>query len=220
MKFGLKMKKPIRKFMLSLAVVGATFLCLFFLPASLEGNWQTTAISCMCDSHHFLRFEDGKVLSMSEHHPPPDWIGTYKRTGWGEYKVDMFLNTGSAVVRPKLLYLGSPDLFERTYRDFHFWKTSRVLRDPDQEWMWDLGTWNIVIRDAGGKASYYFGGKQIDISKVEQILTRLNRDVLTNGTPFVVYTGPEGIPAALRDILSRLDVENEERSNQLLRRTQ
>jgi hypothetical protein len=207
------MMKPTKKTGLVLVAIGAALICLFILPVPLEGNWQTTTIGCMCDSHHFLRFEDGKVLSMSEHHPPPDWIGTYERIGWGKYKVDMFLGAGSAVVRPKFMFLDLSGLFKTTWRDFAYWKTSRVLHDPAQEWVQDCGTWNIVVRNDDGQAHYYFGRREVDLDKAEQILTRLNREVLTTNTSFVVYADSEGIPMALRDILAKLDVKHEERPN-------
>jgi hypothetical protein len=214
------MKRLTKKTGLVLAAVGGTLLCIFVLPTHIEGNWQTTTIGCMCDSHHFLRCEDGKVLSMSEYHPPPMWIGTYEQTGWGEYTVHLFLGAGSGVVRPKLLFLDRSGPLKTTWRDFAFWKTSHVLQDPAQEWVNDLGTWNIAVRDVRGQIHYFFGDREVGLEKAEQILARLKREVLTNSTPFVVYAGQEGIPMALRNILEKLNVEHEERPNQLLHRTQ
>lgn len=208
------------RMVVALAGAGTALLVLSFAPAPLEGNWQTTTIVCMCDSHHFLRFEDGKVFSMSEHHPPPDWIGTYESVGWGKYKVDMFLDIGTAVVRPKLLFLDVFGLFKFTWRDLAFWKTARVLRDPAQEWAQDRGTWNFVVRNAHGQDHLYFGGKEVDPVEAEQIVALLRRGPLTNGISLIVYVGPDGIPTALRDILANLDVEHQERPNQLLHRTQ
>ena len=208
-----------KKLVVTLAVVGIAFVGLLILPTPLEGNWRTTTIVCMCDSHNFLRFEDGKVLYMSEHHPPPDWIGTYERIGWGKYKVDLYLGAGSGVVRPRLLYLDLSGFLKTTWRDLAFWKTSRVLNDPSQAWVKDLGTWNIAVRNIHGQTHYYFGGTEIDLDKAAQILTRLKQEVLTNNTSFVVYSGPEGTPTALLDILTELDVEHEERPNKALHRT-
>lgn len=216
------MKRHTKRLWLVFAVIGGAIFCIFALPMRIEGNWRTTAIRCLCDySHHFLRFEDGKVLWVFDHHPPPMWLGTYERTGWGAYKVDLFRGAGSGVVRPKLLLLDRSGLFKATFwRDFAFWKTSHVLRDPAQEWVNDLGTRNIAVHDVDGHIHYYFCGREVGIEKMEQILTRLIREVLTNGTPLVVYAGQNGPPTALQDILKKFSVEYEERPNQLLRRTQ
>jgi hypothetical protein len=212
------MKIP-KKFKISLGVVGFLFASVFMMPMPIEGNWSTTAIECLCSSHNFLRFEDGKVLYIGGNHPPPEWIGTYEKMQWGKYKVILPLSSGEAFeVHPKLFHLQSPGLLADTWRDFFFWRTSKILRDPSQYWVNDLTTLNVVVRGEGREKTCYFGEKELTAENFPRLLDAISERNLLKDKTFLFYVGHDGIPKDFLEMISSRKLDYEVRSNTILQR--
>lgn len=210
-----------KKFKISLGVVGLLFACLFMIPMPIEGNWSTTAIECLCSSHNFLRFEDGKVLYIGGSHPPPEWIGTYEKIHWGKYKVLLPLSSNEVfVVHPKLFHLQSPGLLADTWRDFFFWRTSKILSDPSQKWVNDLTTWNVAVHGVGQENIYYFGTKEVTAETFPRLMENLVKSELLKSKKMVFYVGQDGLPDTFLEVLSQRNIVYEERSNSILQRDQ
>jgi len=79
-----KWKKILLKFgyaVLGLCALAAT---VWFAPCPIEGNWGD-----MDRLRGFLRFENGKILIISDWMSPPAWIGTYHKKGLGKYEIKM-----------------------------------------------------------------------------------------------------------------------------------
>ena len=91
----------------------------------------------MCDSHNFIRFEDDKVLLVRSAHPPAEWIGEYRRTGFGTYSVDLWemdtqtIHPGFVAVRPIYSWF--------LFRDPSWSLDRRILASPEQQQVTGVG---------------------------------------------------------------------------------
>jgi len=126
-------------------LISALLIGAIFLPfPSISGNWLLPwSTSCMCDNesgcHLFLRFEKGKIVWMSNTHFPPNWIGTYKRTGWGKYEIKEFGSRNPPViVHTTFFYMKSPDVLSpwRTIRDPFILTCRRAAKHPSNVVDW------------------------------------------------------------------------------------
>jgi hypothetical protein len=120
------LKKVVLSFLCGILGICMIPVIAWFFPFPIEGNWLNPwLISCMCKHergcHGFLRFEDGKILWMSNTHFPPSWRGTYKRKGWGKYEIEEF-GSGDppSVAYSSCLRMATSGM----------WLGSRVFRDP------------------------------------------------------------------------------------------
>lgn len=175
-------------------------------------------LACMCDSYDFIRFENGKVLWVSEYHTPPEWLGKYEKTGWGEYKVTFFGKDASFVTKPGILLFRPYIPFGISYRDLMFVKCSRILKDPQQAWIHDSNSLNILTRTFDGTTKYYANTKdEISLAKLETNLMRLKERKRLGKNPLIIYVEDTGITDDLRAALSRLQIEYIIRPNKVLR---
>ena len=126
----------------------------WFLPFPIEGNWEMPLplyVRCPDISHTncytFLRFEDGKIMSMSNQEFQPIWFGTYKKKGWGRYETKgLSTNMVSfGVVRSTYLRLIASDIYIQEeykkyypgylFRDFNIRVCREAVNHPSNEWM-------------------------------------------------------------------------------------
>jgi len=124
----------------------------WFMPFPIEGNWvipPSLRIPCVShtDCYRFIRFEDGKIMSISDQDFPPILFGTYQKKGWGKYETrSLGTNTVSpGVVHSTYLRLThsertTKEMPEGTYsgglfRDFRVWTCRKAVNHPSNEWM-------------------------------------------------------------------------------------
>jgi len=179
----------------------------WFIPFPIEGNWQPPLVSCACDSHKFMRFEDGKILNMSEHHLPCEWFGTYRRSGWGKYEIQWFpdetnfpLFVRSTVLQAKWEFpqQDAPDDFweRRLTRDPFVLTCRRVVNDPANDWL-DSPQW-FSYRVTGTADERLFVRGETKQTK-EEIEARLNNWL--HPRPLQLYTASDEAPSCVIDIL-------------------
>jgi hypothetical protein len=195
----------------------ALFALIAFFPAPIEGNWLSAIVVCMCDSHNFVRFEDGKVLWVSEAHAPPTWIGNYEKIGWGTYTMDGLFEGSPMTVYSGTLTLRPFSFFTPGLRDCAFAKCNRILNDPAQEWISDMVNWNIVVRNSGDEVKYFFADREIPATKIETFLTTIQHNFFSGNSPLLVYTEHETIPPELQQVLTNLGTAYETRPIEQLR---
>ena len=131
--------KPLHKIFIAIGGIGAAFVFIWFVPGPIEGTYQIPEqvgdIGAV--SHNFLRFNQGNVIYYMEVSPPPIDGGDYVKStrGW-EWTMGL-TNRVEAVVEPHLLFMRlkyprRPLEDEIIWREFRFWKTRRVLSNPEQ----------------------------------------------------------------------------------------
>ena len=174
----------------------------WFIPFPIEGNWQPPLVSCACDSHKFMRFEDGKILNMSEHDLPCEWYGTYRRSGWGKYEIQWFpdetnfpLFIRSTVLRAKWGFSqqDAPDDFwaRGLIRDPFVLTCRRVVNDPANDWV------NSPL------------GLRVTGTADEQAAMEARLTKIFHPPPLQVYTASNEVPSCVSNILVRNGVDYE-----------
>jgi len=191
----------------------------WFIPFPIEGNWEKKLRSSMrdfdLDCHNFIRFEDGKILEMSDKYFPPSWIGTYKRTGWGKYKIERF-GVSPYVVHTTVLCMKSPrDAFRfylSTTRDTSILTCWKIVNHPSNDWMaLVVETWLHVTGTPENRVfinSRY--GEQSEQTK-EQLEAKL--DYLFK-QPLQIYTVTNDAPSFVLELLEELGVDYTIHANQ------
>jgi len=126
----------------------------WFMPFPIEGNWELPPpfyIPCSDISHTncytFLRYEDGKIMSMSNQDFQPLWFGTYQKIGWGKYETR---GLGTNTVDPGIVHSTFlrlivsdryiPEEYRKYYpgyflRDSNIWICRDAVNHPSNEWM-------------------------------------------------------------------------------------
>ena len=210
------MKRIVMKLIGGLLTLIVLATIIAFFPAPIEGNWLSSTVSCMCDSYNFLRFEDGMVLQISEAHPPPIWIGNYKKIGWGKYIMEGIFEGSPITVNAGLLTLRPFSFFAPGLRDLAFAKCNRILDDPQQEWIADFIRWNITIRTKEGETRYFLADRELPSAKLEGVLTALNSTNFLENSPLLIYTDTEPLPAELNRVITNLGIQYETEPNKRL----
>ena len=111
------------------------------LPFPIEGNWMKPwIITCMCKNefgcYDFLRFENGKIIWMSNTHFPPCWRGTYKRKGWGKYEVEEFgSGLPPSIANSSFLHIKNALRCPFIFRDPSITICREAVNHPSNEWM-------------------------------------------------------------------------------------
>lgn len=131
--------KPLHKKVIAIGAIGAALVCIWFVPGPIEGTYQKPEqvgdIGAV--SHNFLRFNHGKVIYYMEVAPPPIDGGDYVKGAQGWEWTMGPINRVEAVLEPHLLFMRlkyplRPLEDEIIWREFRFWKTKRVLSNPEQ----------------------------------------------------------------------------------------
>jgi len=204
------------------AVLG---LCAFviagwFVPFSIGGNWLGSGVGCMCASHNFLRFENGKVLRMSEHQPP-EWIGTYKIKGWGKYEVELFClreEDNPFLVRSALLRAKWDKLPKETFyqpraklliRDPFVFTCRKVINDPRNDWIKSMQGFGDSYRITGTAGERLFVRAGGEITR-EKMVATLNLWL----SPLQIYTASNEVPSYIIDTVVQNGFEYHVHSNQ------
>ena len=186
----------------------------WFFPFPIEGNWLNPwLISCTCKHergcHGFLRFEDGKILWMSNTHFPPSWRGTYKRKGWGKYEIEEFgSDAPPSVAYSSCLRMVTSGMWlgSRVFRD-PFSVCREAVNHPSNEWM--------CVQDG---ASYHITGtpeerifldhREISKEKMEAMLN------YTFGQPLQIYTASNEISFSIIETLATNGIDYSVHANQ------
>ena len=179
----------------------------WFIPFPIEGNWTGRTIGCMCDAHNFLRFEDGKILIMSDAHTPPEWVGAYRQKGRGYYEIEKY---GSELFREDSSYTDAYSRLLRVKSDTNF--LGRLIRDPfvltcrrainnpENEWIQNPHFPGYRITGTSDKRLFFVWGK--DKKTREEIETALN-SMLYRQT-LQIYTSSNEVPASVIELLTRI----------------
>ena len=207
-------KKVVLSFIYGILGVCVIPVVAYFFPFPIEGNWLNPwTISCGCKRergcHSFLRFEDGKILWMSNTHFPPDWIGTYTRKGWGKYETEEFgSDCPPSVVYSSYLRIATSGA----------WRCSRIFRDPfsacreavnnsSNDWMsvWDGASYRIT-----GTPEERIFSAHCDITK-EEMEEMLN---YTFRQPLQIHTAGNEVPSSVIETLIANGIDYTVHTNQ------
>jgi len=180
----------------------------YHLPFPIEGNWTmlyrlTPCMSEGCDGkcHEFLRFEDGKILCMSDRHSPPWWLGTYQRKGWGTYGIELF--SGGGTDSPLVFHstglrlTSSHDEAFQYFRDYHLWACRKAVNHPSNDWMC-VHRADVSLRVAGAPEERVFilgSDTRKTKGQIESLLRLMIKD------PFHVYTASNEVSSAVVETL-------------------
>ncbi|MEI7898815.1 MAG: hypothetical protein WCK89_01080 [bacterium] len=202
-----------RAFILILSTV-AVLSVIAFCPAPIEGNWLSDTNGCLCDSHNFVRFEAGKILSITEHNRPPYWFGNYKRLGWGRYKVTMSYDGTSTVVRSSALSVSPKEPLHIVCRDPNVFKCRRILNQPKNEWVTDSSCLGLSILNVGGETIYYLHGTELKVENLEPSFSKLMLRRRQANTPIAVYTQSNASPSQVLIAIASNGFESVSYTNQ------
>jgi len=217
---------------------GALGLCALFavgwlIPFPIEGNWIKGWISgCMCNMHDFVRYENGKILFMSEHGRSPYWVGTYRKKGLGQYEMEWFVE-GTAKETPRsvrstfLRLKGDNEPDEEDSFGVSFWARNqmrdpflftcrKVVNDPANDWVQKLDQtgakgFNMNFRVAGavGERLFVLRGKDWTQQEME---TMVNGRV--HHKPLQIYTASNEVPVHVIETVVQNGFDYHVHSNQ------
>jgi len=169
-----------------------------FMPFPIEGNWVIPyQMPCVHDDdcHNFLRFENGKMMYLSDTHFPPVWLGTYKRKGWGKYETDdaispvVYHSTFCRLTRTENPNDGISCPF--FFRDFRIWTCRKAVNHPSNEWM------TAWLRVTGTPEKRIFSSQRGEQTK-EQLAEWLERTFMP---PLTIDTASNEVPSSLIETL-------------------
>ena len=188
----------------------------WFLPFPIEGNWEESyRMPCIHgdDCHHFLRFENGRVMYMSDTHFPPVWLGTYQRKGCGKYEVDnailscVFSSTYFRLTRS--MDPGDGTSCPLFFRDFNIRTCRKAVNHPSNEWMaLPSETWLHVAGTPDKRV--FCNGRHGEQTK-EQLEAKL--DYLLRQS-LQIYTASNCVPSAALEALDEHGVDYVVHTNQ------
>jgi hypothetical protein len=156
----------------------------------IDGAWENPYLRCCCDTHRFLYFAEGRVLSFATYHPPPEWWGTYERIGFHTYRVSFGSETN--LVRSHLLLLRVMETPVRTRwigRDLLFSTVRRTLKMSEQRTAVDVlhPSFEVTVRNGKVTAGGRYGPF---VKPLNEVLSRLSKNA--RGTEAVrAYVRPE-----------------------------
>lgn len=190
-------------------VLAAIALC----PAPIEGNWWSS-YGCGCESHIFVRFEAGKILSHVGHPIPFEWLGNYERVGWGKYKLSFFYGSESVLVRSRVFSVYPQKPLGIICRDPFFVACWSILRQPENEWLDDPRCLSLVIRIVGGEKVYSLAGKTVKEEKLERMFSSLVRKRELVNRPMSIYVPSNDCPARILSAITTNGFESVIHKNQ------
>jgi len=191
------MKK--RKIIIRVLVYGVLGLCAllaagWFIPFPIEGNWiGNWCGGCGCESHHFIRFEDGKILN-APGHDFLELVGTYRKSGWGQYEMELFYDTCTRLVYSTFLlarcdFGDIPDINKPLFRDPLILGCRKVLNAPESEWA--QITRGAILRVMGTADERFFVSKT-KTNTLQEVETTLNNWI--HHKPLQIYTASNEAP--------------------------
>ena len=192
------MKK--RKIIIRVLVYGVLGLCAllaagWFIPFPIEGNWiGNWCGGCGCESHHFIRFEDGKILN-APGHDFLELVGTYRKSGWGQYEMELFYDTCTRLVYSTFLlarcdFGDIPDINKPLFRDPLILGCRKVLNAPESDWA--QITRGAILRVMGTADERFFVSKA-KTNTLQEVETLLNDWV--HHKPLQIYTASNEVPS-------------------------
>lgn len=110
-----------------------------YAPGPVEGKYRASPCGCM-DAYEFYYFNSNVAMIVSKTHPPVDIVGSYSKTNstWLWRETDRKTTTDYCL-EPHLVYMRVRDPRWEDgrqdsvwVRDFAFWKTRKILADPEQ----------------------------------------------------------------------------------------
>ena len=193
----------------------------WFMPFPIEGNWIGGMVpGCGCEYHSFLRFEDGKLLSMPGHHFPLEWVGTYQKKGWGRYEVEWFNSSWAGIFsfRDNSLFVRSAFLrarwenlpederprMHRLIRDPSVLACRALVNNPENDWV--ASKQGMSYRVMGTPEGRWFLGRHVWASAQdtkEDMVNRLN-DCFQS---LQIYTAGNEVPYCIIDTLVQNGVD-------------
>ena len=201
----------------------------WFMPFPIEGNWGNGEWP-----YGFLRFENGKILAISEDLSPPCWIGTYKKTGWGKYEIkflfgiqsnpvvfrstilqiNMYVNVDNRWIRitqtqeADLSLEGISDRRDTFTRNFSVLTCQKILNDPENEWVQRPREMYYRVSGTVEERSFALGSSVFVREQIENYLNTLLKN------PVPIYTASNDVPACVIDILTQNGLDYQVHSNQ------
>ena|GEM_PF-3262201 len=176
--------------------LAALFAAGWFIPFPIEGNWQGI---CLCVDHNILRFENGKVLIVVEPDPPPEWVATYRKKGWGLYE---FNGNENLWIRSTFLRLiprnDSKDFQLSQLRDPFIFASRKMLNDPKNDWIYDRQRYNRRVM--GTADERLFAGHSETNTPLE-MEAMLRRSVYPE--PMRIYTASNEVPPCVIEALAQ-----------------
>jgi len=200
-------------------IVGILGICAllagaYYLPFPIEGNWALPPWTPPCihddNCHNFLRFENGKIVYMSDTHFPPIWLGTYRRKGLGKYESG---DAASPIVYRSTCFrlTSSADdgiscpLF---FRDSLLSVCQRAVNHPSNDWM-SLRA-ETGLRVAGTPEERVFIVQNTTTTK-EQVEAKLDYFLKQ---PLQIYTASNEVPSPVLEALDEHGVDYTVHANQ------
>jgi len=189
----------------------------WFVPFPIEGNWLGGG-GCGCEHHSFMRFEDGKILFMAGHFSPFEWCGTYQRTGWGKYAINMFYDNerphantrSSSFIRSTFIRTKSNEkLFQNLTRDPFVLTCRKIVNDPENDWVVSHQGYSFRIMGTVEERLFTSGNKEI---KRGQLSTNLSSRLYP--PPLPIYTTSHEAPSCVIDIVVQNGFDYHVHSNQ------
>ena len=178
-------------------IVGSTALLVSLLlwPSPLTGDWVPgdASLSCMCDSHNFIRFEDGKILLVRALHPPPEWIGEYHQTGIASYTLH-FWDMETHVVHPGPFVMW-PIMDWWLFRDRKSESNQRIMSMQSHQQIVDIRA-HLTVSIVNGCPSYSNRGHLMPFQKVKEYILKLR--ALKPPPLLQVYSHEDAIPIELK----------------------
>ena len=200
----------------------ALFAAGWFVPFPIEGNWLSSELGCMCDSHNFMRFEDGKILHMSEHHPPCGWLGSYQRKGWGQYEIEWLvafnepnfpLSAYSTFFRVSWLYptVSTNPPLRNLMRDPFVPTCRKVVNAPENDWVRGWHGIDLRVTGTADERVFVFGERN-KTKTLQELQIRLEGEM--HPKPMQIYTASNEAPSCVIETLTQNGFDYHVHSNQ------
>ena len=209
----------------------ALFAAGWLIPFPIEGNWTSDwSLGWEANPHNFTRYENGKILSMSEYRElPPYWVGTYRKRGLGQYEMEWFVvgfdgelprSVRSTFLRVKggnepdeEDSFGESSGKRNQIRDPHLITCRKIVNDPANDWVekLDIFSPNMSFRVAGtaDERLFVLRGKNWTQQKME---TWVNGWV--HHKPLQIYTAGNEVPVHVIETVVQNGFDYHVHSNQ------
>ena len=217
---------------LGLSVLGlcTLFIVAWFMPFPIEGNWDA---GNGWGIRGFTRFENGKILGITESLPPPYWLGTYKKKGLGKYEIEFLFGfqTNTVVFYSTFLRINVNNrwcnviptqetdtshegsgvaynrhaLFTRNFSILDCWK---ILNAPENEWIEIPREFYRRVLGTADERLFAWGDRIFTREQTEAFLNELLKQ------PVPIYTASNEVPECVMDTLTQNGFDYQVHANQ------
>jgi len=188
-------KKVLVRFGCGVLGLCTLIVMIWVMPFPIEGNWEDNGL------RGILRFENGKILVISKHFPPPFWIGSYQKKGWGKYEAELWWNTSDKskfVIQSTFFRMNTKnDWLIYFTRDLAVLDCQKILNAPENEWVTRPRVMGCRVLGTADERLFARGNS---IFTQEQETTYLN-ELLKQPVP--IYTASNDTPACVTNALTQ-----------------